>query len=159
MFLIFAFFFFAPLAQAETNTLCIQKFLSKTVFNPGAVNGLWGRGTKNAINELFSQADKFNLKKIEKADAVEICKILESERNRHLLEIGQFKRYPINITEIISEEFSKTKFDFSNIKINNNANYFCSFTILHHKGLSEPLENYRSKMEQLNLKIINGLWA
>jgi len=131
--LIFAFFLFAPLAQAEINTLCIQKFLSKTVFNPGVVNGLWGRGTKNAINELFNQTDKFNLKKIEKADAVEICKILESDRNRHLIEIGQFKRYPIDITEIISEEFPQTKFDFSDIKINNNANFVCSFAIFHHK--------------------------
>jgi len=102
IFLIFLFFSFPPLTHADTNTLCIQKFLSKTVFNPGPADGLWGKKTKNAINELFSQAEKFNLEKIKKGDAQKICKILESEQNHQLLEIGQFKRYPIDITEIIS---------------------------------------------------------
>lgn len=132
--LIFLFICFASLTHADTNTLCIQKFLSKTVFNPGPADGLWGNKTKKAINQLFSQADEFNVKKIEKDDAEKICKILESEQNLQLLEIGQFKRYPIDITEVISEEFLKTKFDFSKIKINDAANYFCSFTILHHEG-------------------------
>ena len=110
--LIFALFFFASSTQAETNTLCIQEFLSRTIFDPGPKDGLWGKKTKNAINELFSQAEKFNLEKIKKGDAQKICKILESEQNHQLLEIGQFKRYPIDITEIISEEFLKTKLDF-----------------------------------------------
>ena len=86
-FLIFLFFSFASLTHAYTNTLCIQKFLSKTVFNPGPADGLWGKKTKNAINELFSQAEKFNLEKIKKDDAQKICKILESEQNHQLLEI------------------------------------------------------------------------
>ena len=132
--LIFLFICFASLTHADTNTICIQKFLSKNVFNPGPADGLWGNKTKKAINQLFSQADEFNVKKIEKDDAEKICKILESEQNLKLLEIGQFKRYPIDITEVISEEFLKTKFDFSKIKINDAANYFCSFTILHHEG-------------------------
>ena len=132
--LIFSFICFASLTHADINTLCIQKFLSKTVFNPGPADGLWGNKTKKAINQLFSQADEFNVKKIEKDDAEKICKILESEQSLKLLEIGQFKRYPIDITEVISEEFLKTKFDFSKIKINDAANYFCSFTILHHEG-------------------------
>ena len=127
--LIFALFFFASSTQAETNTLCIQEFLSRTIFDPGPKDGLWGKKTKNAINELFSQANKFKETQIKKDDAQEICKILESEQNLRLLEIGQFKKYPINITETISEEFSNTKFDFSTIKVNRNANYFCSFTI------------------------------
>ena len=152
IFLIFLFSSFASLTHADTNTLCIQKFLSKTVFNPGPADGLWGKKTKNAINELFSQADKFNLKKIKKDDAQKICKILESEQNHQLLEIGQFKRYPIDITEIISEEFSKTKFDFSNIKINNAANYFCSFTILHHKGFERAAGKLQIKNGAIKFK-------
>ena len=152
IFLIFLFFSFAPLTHADTNTLCIQKFLSKTVFNPGPADGLWGKKTKNAINELFSQAEKFNLEKIKKGDAQKICKILESEQNHQLLEIGQFKRYPIDITEIISEEFLKTKFDFSNIKINNAANYFCSFTILHHKGFERAAGKLQIKNGAIKFK-------
>ena len=150
--LIFLFICFASLTHADTNTLCIQKFLSKTVFNPGPADGLWGNKTKKAINQLFSQADEFNVKKIEKDDAEKICKILESEQNLQLLEIGQFKRYPIDITEVISEEFLKTKFDFSKIKINDAANYFCSFTILHHEGFERAAGKLQIKNGAIKFK-------
>lgn len=150
--LIFLFICFASLTHADTNTLCIQKFLSKTVFNPGPADGLWGNKTKKAINQLFSQADGFNVKKIEKDDAEKICKILESEQNLQLLEIGQFKRYPIDITEVISEEFLKTKFDFSKIKINDAANYFCSFTILHHEGFERAAGKLQIKNGVIKFK-------
>jgi hypothetical protein len=150
--LIFSFICFASLTHADTNTLCIQKFLSKTVFNPGPADGLWGNKTKKAINQLFSQADEFNVKKIEKDDAEKICKILESEQNLKLLEIGQFKRYPIDITEVISEEFLKTKFDFSKIKINDAANYFCSFTILHHEGFERAAGKLQIKNGVIKFK-------
>ena len=150
--LIFLFICFASLTHADTNTLCIQKFLSKTVFNPGPADGLWGNKTKKAINQLFSQADEFNVKKIEKDDAEKICKILESEQNLKLLEIGQFKRYPIDITEVISEEFLKTKFDFSKIKINDAANYFCSFTILHHEGFERAAGKLQIKNGVIKFK-------
>lgn len=150
--LIFSFICFASLIHADTNTLCIQKFLSKTVFNPGPADGLWGNKTKKAINQLFSQADEFNVKKIEKDDAEKICKILESEQNLQLLEIGQFKRYPIDITEVISEEFLKTKFDFSKIKINDAANYFCSFTILHHEGFERAAGKLQIKNGVIKFK-------
>ena len=150
--LIFLFIWFASLTHADTNTLCIQKFLSKTVFNPGPADGLWGNKTKKAINQLFSQADEFNVKKIEKDDAEKICKILESEQNLQLLEIGQFKRYPIDITEVISEEFLKTKFDFSKIKINDAANYFCSFTILHHEGFERAAGKLQIKNGVIKFK-------
>jgi hypothetical protein len=150
--LIFSFICFASLTHADTNTLCIQKFLSKTVFNPGPADGLWGNKTKKAINQLFSQADEFNVKKIEKDDAEKICKVLESEQNLKLLEIGQFKRYPIDITEVISEEFLKTKFDFSKIKINDAANYFCSFTILHHEGFERAAGKLQIKNGVIKFK-------
>ena len=150
--LIFLFIYCASLTHADTNTLCIQKFLSKTVFNPGPADGLWGNKTKKAINQLFSQADEFNVKKIEKDDAEKICKILESEQNLQLLEIGQFKRYPIDITEVISEEFLKTKFDFSKIKINDAANYFCSFTILHHEGFERAAGKLQIKNGVIKFK-------
>lgn len=150
--LIFLFICFASLTHADTNTLCIQKFLSKTVFNPGPADGLWGNKTKKAINQLFSQADEFNVKKIEKDDAEKICKILESEQNLQLLEIGQFKRYPIDITEVISDEFLKTKFDFSKIKINDAANYFCSFTILHHEGFERAAGKLQIKNGVIKFK-------
>jgi hypothetical protein len=69
-----------------------------------------------------------------------------------LLEIGQFKRYPIDITEVISEEFLKTKFDFSKIKINDAANYFCSFTILHHEGFERAAGKLQIKNGVIKFK-------
>lgn len=37
---------FSTQIQAEENILCLQKFLAKTVFNPGPSDGVWGRKQK-----------------------------------------------------------------------------------------------------------------
>ena len=125
---------FGTQIQAEENILCIQKFLAKTVFNPGPSDGVWGKKTETAINQLISQANNFKPQNIKKSDAEEVCKTLQGTQASKLLEIGQFKRFPIQISADIGEIKSLTDFDFSKITISKNVNYSCSFVILHSKG-------------------------
>jgi hypothetical protein len=114
---------FSTQIQAEENVLCIQKFLTKTVFNPGPSDGAWGKKTETAINQLMSQANGFESQNIEKSDAENICKTLSGNQGSKLHEIGQFKRFPIMITEDIGEIKSLTDFDFNNISISTNVTY------------------------------------
>ncbi len=125
---------FSTQIQAEENILCIQKFLAKTVFNPGPSDGLWGKKTETAINQLISQANNFKSPNFKKSDAENVCKMLQGNQALKLLEIGQFKRFPIEILADIGEIKSVTDFDFSKIDISNNINYNCNFVILHRKG-------------------------
>ena len=116
--------------QAEKNILCIQKFLTKTVFNPGPLDGAWGKKTETAINQLMSQTNNFESQNIKKSDAKNICKILSGNQGPKLYEIGQFKRFPIVITEDIGEIKSLSDFDFTNITISSNVTYKrCNFDI------------------------------
>jgi len=125
---------FGTQVQAEENVLCIQKFLTKTVFNPGPSDGAWGKKTETAINQLMSQANNFEPQNIKKSDAENICKTLSGNQGSKLNEIGQFKRFPIVITEDIGEIKSLTDFDFTNITLSTNVTYKrCSFTIIQTK--------------------------
>ena len=131
---------FGTQIQAEENVLCIQKFLTKTVFNPGPSDGAWGKKTETAINQLMSQANGFESQNIEKSDAENICKTLSGNQGSKLHEIGQFKRFPIMITEDIGEIKSLTDFDFNNISISTNVTYKkCIFFIIHPKGFKRAL--------------------
>ena len=126
---------FGTQVQAEKNVLCIQKFLTKTVFNPGPSDGAWGKKTETAINQLMSQANNFESQNIKKSDAEKICKTLSGNQGSKLHEIGQFKRFPIAITEDIGEIKSLTDFDFTNITISTNVTYKrCAFDIIHSEG-------------------------
>ena len=123
---------FGTQVQAEKNVLCIQKFLTKTVFNPGPSDGAWGKKTETAINQLMSQANNFESQNIKKSDSEKICKTLSGNQGSKLHEIGQFKRFPITITEDIGEIKSLTDFDFTNITISTNVTYKrCAFDIIH----------------------------
>ena len=128
---------FGTQIQAEENILCIQKFLAKTVFNPGAPDGVWGKKTETAINQLISQANNFKPQNIKKSDAEDVCKTLKGNQASKLLEIGQFKRFPVEIVADIGEIKSLTDFDFSKIIISKNVNYNCNFVILHSKGFKQ----------------------
>jgi hypothetical protein len=128
---------FGTQVQAEKNVLCIQKFLTKTVFNPGPSDGAWGKKTETAINQLMSQANNFESQNIKKSDAEKICKTLSGNQGSKLHEIGQFKRFPIAITEDIGEIKSLTDFDFTKITISTNVSYkHCAFAIIHPEGFN-----------------------
>ncbi len=88
--------FFAPSLSANTSVLCLQKFLKKTVFDPGSLDGVWGDKTESSINSLLDQAGMLNPnQKISMLDAEEVCNLLHSSKRDELLESGKFKVFRI----------------------------------------------------------------
>ncbi len=89
-------FFFAPSLSADTSILCIQKFLKKTVFEPGLLDGVWGKQTESSINSLLDQAGMLKPnQEISALDAKEVCNLLHSSKSDELLESGKFKVFRI----------------------------------------------------------------
>ena len=88
--------FFAPSLSANTSVLCLQKFLKKTVFDPGSLDGAWGDKTESSINSLLDQAGMLKPnQKISMLDAEEVCNLLHSSKRDELLESGKFKVFRI----------------------------------------------------------------
>jgi len=88
--------FFAPSLSANTSVLCLQKFLKKTVFDPGSLDGVWGDKTESSINSLLDQAGMLKPnQKISMLDAEEVCNLLHSSKSDELLESGKFKVFRI----------------------------------------------------------------
>ena len=89
-------FFFTSSLSADTSILCIQKFLKKTVFEPGLLDGVWGKQTESSINSLLDQAGMLKPnQEISALDAKEICNLLHSSKSDELLESGKFKVFRI----------------------------------------------------------------
>ena len=88
--------FFAPSLSANTSVLCLQKFLKKTVFDPGSLDGVWGDKTESSINSLLDQAGMLKPnQKISMLDAEKVCNLLHSSKRDELLESGKFKVFRI----------------------------------------------------------------
>ena len=88
--------FFAPNLSADTSVHCLQKFLTKTVFDPGSLDGVWGDKTESSINSLLDQAGMLKPnQKISVLDAEEVCNLLHSSKSDELLESGKFKVFRI----------------------------------------------------------------
>jgi len=89
-------FFFTFSLSADTSILCIQKFLKKTVFEPGPLDGVWGKKTESSINNLLDQAGMLEPnQKISELDANAVCNLLHSNESHKLLESGKFKVFRI----------------------------------------------------------------
>ena len=88
--------FFVPSLSANTSVFCLQKFLKKTVFDPGSLDGVWGDKTESSINSLLDQAGMLKPnQKISMLDAEKVCNLLHSSKRDELLESGKFKVFRI----------------------------------------------------------------
>ena len=45
-------------SDARADVACVQGFLAETAFDPGPVDGLWGRKTATALENAFGQLDR-----------------------------------------------------------------------------------------------------
>ena len=108
---------------------CIQNFLSKTVFDPGPVDGAWGGKTATALSD-FAEYHKIELsKEISRQNVNRLCD--EVRKFDHHLGKALVRRFKINISVNDLEKFTGRKqFDVSKINLMSNLNgHKCRFSI------------------------------
>lgn len=59
--------------KAFANVRCIQSFLSETVFDPGPVDGAWGKKTATALQDYASYHQLKLKTKIDRKNAESLC--------------------------------------------------------------------------------------
>ena len=113
---------------ASADTRCIQKFLDNTAFNPGPVDGLWGRKTAAAASAFLRQVGAEDQFEVSKSAAAELCALMTGERREELLSAARYRVYSIDIKlEDLPESVGRTRFDFSAVKVDQDLNSTCIF--------------------------------
>ena len=124
--------FFSPI-NATADVLCVQEFLSKTIFNPGAADGQWGKKTETAVKDYLNyEGQKLDFS-ISKKNSKSICEhFIANEGSKPKL---KYRKYHISIDEDELAKFVGRKiFNFD--KYNLSADYKddeCSFKIYRHQ--------------------------
>lgn len=109
---------------------CVQEFLSGTAFDPGPVDGLWGRKTRTAIEDFLDQAGLKIPGGVTKGTADEVCELMTGEEGAILLASAKWRKFGIDINERELADFTGRKyFDFSNVNIAKDANFNCFFNM------------------------------
>ena len=108
---------------------CIQNFLSKTVFDPGPVDGAWGGKTATALSDFTNYHKIELLNEISRQNVNALCD--EVRKFDHLLGKALVRRFKINISVNDLEKFTGRKqFDVSKINLMSNLNgHKCRFVI------------------------------
>lgn len=109
---------------------CVQEFLSETSFDPGPIDGLWGRKTRVATEEFLTQVDREIPGGVSKNTMGEVCALLTGEEGPTLLAAAKLRRYDISIDAKELTALTGRKFyDFSKVEIATNAYFNCGFTM------------------------------
>jgi len=141
----------APAAQADVR--CVQDFLTKTAFDPGPVDGAWGRKTADALKDAFAQLDMTVDGGLGKGNTDAICSIFQGPEGPDIAERLALKVYPIRIK--VDEAFfaEPTAYDFSRANIAKGVNYQdCQFWLKRYI----PAENANNNMAEGRLSITDG---
>ncbi|MGE4612231.1 MAG: hypothetical protein AAED33_12735 [Paracoccaceae bacterium] len=133
---------FTPVVT-HADVRCVQEFLSETPFDPGPIDGMWGRKTSSALTGFFEQTGENIDGGFGKSNTDAVCSLFQSERRSELLASVAYRIYPIEIDpKSLSVSGSQTAFDFSNSNIAKNLYSACSFSIdrlVKHDGRVEQL--------------------
>ena len=106
---------FSPI-NAIADVLCVQEFLSKTIFNPGIVDGQWGKKTETAAKDYFNYVGEKVDFSINKKNSERICAKLNS--NAGLKPKLKYRKFHISIDKDELAKFSGQKtFNFDNYKL------------------------------------------
>ena len=117
------------------NITCIQEVLSNTVFNPGPIDGAWGKKTETAVKDYFNYMGiKVNFP-ITKQNSQNICSEIQSHDTKK--PNLSYRKFHIEINKSDLENFLGRKlFDFEKYDLALNvSDQDCSFRIirkLHH---------------------------
>ena len=126
----------------NADTRCVQEFLDNTAFNPGPVDGLWGRKTAAAASAFLRQVSAEGQFEVSKSAAGTLCAFMTGERREELLSAARYQIYSIELNpQDLPETIAKTRFDFSAVQVDQELNSTCRFTFFR-----KPKEEQRSQM-------------
>ena len=113
----------------HADTRCVQEFLDNTAFNPGPVDGLWGRMTAAAASAFLRQVGAEGQFEVSKSTAGTLCAFMTGERSEELLSAARYRVFSIDLDpQDLPESIAKTRFDFSAVKVDQGLNTSCRFT-------------------------------
>ncbi len=142
---------------------CVQDFLSETAFDPGPVDGIWGRRTEGAAKAFLAQAEVTVPGGVTKANAAAICELLSGSARESLQGLGRYRRYGITISVDELVAFTGKKIvDFSGIDVATGV-YFdsCYFRIerkIRESGQVQGLASGRLSIEGGNINFGPHHW-
>lgn len=136
------------------NVLCIQSFLSETVFDPGPVDGAWGKKTATALQDYASYHQLTLKTKIDRKNAESLCTELTTLDLK--LKEPSVRRFTVNITLKDLEEFTGRKqIDLSQISVMDEHNYSnCRFTISRQQIQTKRIESLAAGMFHIKSGLI-----
>ena len=106
---------------ALADVRCVQEVLSKTVFDPGPVDGLWGKNTANAARDFLIYRDGELSVEVAKSNSDALCQTVSDEGRDH--EPLKLRRYAIVIDASEIEELARTRvFNFDGVDIDAQLN-------------------------------------
>ena len=115
--------------NAYASVLCVQEFLSKTIFNPGVVDGQWGKKTETAAKDYLNYIGQKVDFSIGQKNSKVICDQLNSYKgSKPKL---KYRKFHISINKDELAKFSGRKtFNFDNYKLSTDfPDEVCTFKI------------------------------
>lgn len=115
--------------NSYADVFCVQEFLSKTVFNPGVVDGQWGKKTETATKDYLNYIGQKVDFSISKKNSKSICNQLKSiNSSKPKL---KYRKFHISIDKDELAKFSGRKtFNFDNYKLSTDfPDEVCTFKI------------------------------
>ena len=139
--------------SALADVRCVQEVLSKTVFDPGPVDGLWGKNTANAARDFLIYRDGELSVEVAKSNSDALCQTVSNEGRDY--EPLTLRRYAIIIAPEKMEDLAERGvFSFEGLDIDEQLNMKnCSFELSRKWDDIGKIEGMGSG----KLDIVNGL--
>ncbi len=115
---------------ALSDVACIQRFLSTTAFDPGPIDGAWGRKTETALQGLIEQLDLELDYEVSPGNSDQFCSYFEGPDGEQIAAQAMMRDYGIAINLDQLSAFTRTTVvDFSQVSVADDLNMSCRFTI------------------------------
>ena len=115
---------------ALADVACIQRFLSTTAFDPGPIDGAWGRKTETALQRLIEQLDLEFDYEVSSRNSDQFCSYFEGPDGEQVAAQAMVRDYGLAINlDQLSAFAGTTVVDFSQVSIADDLNMSCRFAI------------------------------
>lgn len=131
---------------------CVQEYLSESAFDPGPIDGAWGRKTATALEGFVAQVGINIEGGLGKDNASEQCRVFQADTAGKLLLLGKYRHYPATVDQELLKDIDPTFFDFSGMEIYDGPDLKCGFQLL----LDGPKRGERWNRVKGRLEIVSG---